>query len=289
MGKSHQYGGSYHRISKKHKSNQFGGRWRNGGYVVACPNPNIDICITPYIDNSITKIYLATNIGKIYSYDVIDQTFVEECPPVVGTNTIGYHPDGAIYGIETNGDVRRVKLSNGTVTLINNVSIGYIAGACFDSQKALYTLDFTSGLLSKISGLQVLNDINPLTVNNFGGSISLFPLVGGGDITFFDGELYMVGQNTTVKVVRLNFTSPARTALAATPWTMIGDIIDNFANPVTSIIGMTVLNGIVYICNATKIYSLVIGSPNPIATEVATVPGGWSILDASCILESTNS
>jgi len=289
MGNTRQYGGSWHRVTNSGCSNQFGGRWRNGGYVAPCPNPDISVCITPYVDNAITKIYLSANDGKIYSYNVVDDAFVEECGSIFGVSTIGYHPDGAIYGIHTNGDIYRVKLSNDTSTLVDNVSIGYIAGACFDDTKALYTLDFSQGLLSKVSGLAVLNDQSPLTTIDFGGPIALFPLVGGGDLTFFDGDLYMVGINTTIKIVKFNFTNAARTALSGTPWTIIGSIIDNNANPVTGIIGMTVLNGIVYICNSTQIYSVVIGSPNPIATLVATVPGGWTILDASCILESTNS
>ncbi len=289
MGNTHQYGGLWHRVTGSGCSNQFGSRWRNGGYVAPCPDPEIDICITPFVENAISKIYLSANDGKIYSYNVVDDVFVEECGSIFGVSTIGYHPDGAIYGIHTNGDIYRVKLSNSTSTLVDNVSIGYIAGACFDDTKSLYTLDFSQGLLSKVSGLEVLNDLNPLSTIDFGGVIALFPLLGGGDITFFEGELYIVGLNATIKIVRLNFTDASRTALSGTPWTMMGSVIDNLANPVTGIIGMTVLNEILYICNSTEIYSVVLSSPNPIATLVATVPGGWTILDASCILESTNS
>jgi len=127
MGNTRQYGGSWHRVTNSGCSNQFGGRWRNGGYVAPCPNPDISVCITPYVDNAITKIYLSANDGKIYSYNVVDDAFVEECGSIFGVSTIGYHPDGAIYGIHTNGDIYRVKLSNDTSTLVDNVSIGYIA------------------------------------------------------------------------------------------------------------------------------------------------------------------
>jgi hypothetical protein len=290
MGKTFQYGGLWHRISKKGCSNQFGTRWRNGGFVAPCPEPLLNICVTPFVDNTVTKIYLAATNNKIYSYDIVDDVFVQECNAITGAYTIGYHSDGAIYALDTSQNIRRVKLSNSTATLVSNIpAMGAVAGACFDDTKALYTMNFNTGVLAKVSGIEVLNDLNPLTTINFGGAISGFPLTGGGDLTFFDGELYMVGINTTNKIVKINFTNSSRTALSGTPTTVIGNIIDGSSNPVTGIIGMTVLDGVVYICNATQIYSVVIQSPNPVATLIATVPGGWDILDAACILESTNS
>ncbi|PHI18169.1 hypothetical protein CEQ90_19280 [Lewinellaceae bacterium SD302] len=149
------------------------------------------------------EIFLSTLNGELYSLDLADcdYQFVANMP--VSSTDISFHPNGNFYALGSAGQLYEIDLTAGssqliytfeanatqlyTALTISAEGIFYAAGLAGDLWR--YSLDAGFG--------QLLGNIG------FGAE---------GDLTFYEGELYMAATNDNI--VNVNIQNPAQSTIA---------------------------------------------------------------------------
>ena len=138
------------------------------------------------INLSAQNLLVNNSNGQLVAFDA------DGCSTVVNSNINSYtdiasHPNGLLYGVTSNGQLSEIDLGAGTEIMVHD----------FSGSSMYYALTADAdGNIFAASGNGVLASYNPMT----GADIS-YPNMGydsSGDLTFYQGQMYMATYDNTI-------------------------------------------------------------------------------------------
>lgn len=149
------------------------------------------------------EIFLSTLDNRLYRLNLNDCSYELVADMPIGTTDISFHPNGNLYGITGNGMLYEIDLANDNAILIHSFQ---------SSSSQLYTsltisaagIFYACGLAGDLYNYDLTSD-----TGNFLGNVGWGA---EGDLTFFNGELYMAAEDDNIVLVDID--NPGNSSIA---------------------------------------------------------------------------
>ncbi len=160
------------------------------------------LCGIPMFASS-QEIFLSTLDQRLYQLDLADCTYQLVGNVPSGSTDICFHPNTYLYSISGNGRLYQVNIGNGTGTLVHT----------FESTASqLYTsltadangVFYTCGLNGKLWSYNL--------ATNTGTYLGNVGYAAEGDLTFYNGQLYMAASGDDI--IRVDINTPSNSTIA---------------------------------------------------------------------------
>lgn len=149
------------------------------------------------------EIFLSTLDGRLYSLDLNDCSYTGVGQMPVSSTDISFHPNGNLYAITGNGRLFEINVMTGGSTLIYTFeqSASQLYTALTISAEGIF---YASGLDGDLWRYDFDSD-NGVFLGNIGFGAE-------GDLTFFNGQLYMASQDDNIVLVDIE--DPSNSSIA---------------------------------------------------------------------------
>ena len=161
------------------------------------------ICLSLSFYTFSQEIFLSTLDSRLYRLDLEDCSY-EQVGIMPGSSTdISFHPNGNLYSVNSSGRLFQVNPATGAGTLLH----------VFESAPSqLYTsLTIDANGVFYVCGLQGLLWSYDLSANT-GTFLGNVGYAAEGDLTFYNGQLYMAAEGDNI--VRIDLENPANSSIA---------------------------------------------------------------------------
>lgn len=160
------------------------------------------LCIAPALLSG-QEIFLSTLDQRLYQLDLEDCSYQQIGNVPQGSTDICFHPNGYLYSVSGNGRLFQVNIATGAGTLVhtfeNSASQLYTSLAA-DANGVFYTCGLNGRLFS----------YNLAT--NTGTYLGNVGYAAEGDLTFYNGQLYMAASGDDI--VRVDINNPPNSSIA---------------------------------------------------------------------------
>ncbi len=149
------------------------------------------------------EIFLSTLDNRLYRLNLDDCSYELVADMPISTTDISFHPNGNLYGLTGSGMLYEIDLANDNAILLHS----------FQSSSAqLYTsltisasgIFYACGLAGDLYSYDLVTDIGTFLGNVGWGA--------EGDLTFFNGELYMAAEDDNIVLVDID--NPGNSSIA---------------------------------------------------------------------------
>ncbi len=114
---------------------------------------------------------------------------------------ITYHPNGGLYGIQSDGSLWEIDITTGDCTLV------YTIGPSSNLQT------FNSLVTSPNGTVYATGDLGELYTYNISSGVEMFlgiiPFTASGDLIFFNNKLYLAATDVNDYIIQVNLSNPA--------------------------------------------------------------------------------
>ncbi|NUO00174.1 MAG: gliding motility-associated C-terminal domain-containing protein [Saprospiraceae bacterium] len=159
-------------------------------------------CCMPVVLSS-QEIFLSTLDHRLYQLDLADCTYQQVGNVPQGSTDICFHPNSYLYSVSGNGRLFQVNIATGTGTLVHtfeNTASQLYTSLAADANGVFYTCGLNGRLFS----------YNLAT--NTGTYLGNVGYAAEGDLTFYNGQLYMAASGDDI--VRVDINNPGNSTIA---------------------------------------------------------------------------
>lgn len=148
------------------------------------------------------EIFLSSLDNRLYRFNLAGCTYQQIGNVPSGSTDISFHPNGNLYSVSSTGRLFRVEAATGTGTLVHSFE---------PSASQLYTsLTISADGIFYVCGLD--GDLWSYTLaTNTGTYLGNVGYPAEGDLTFYDGQLYMAASGDNI--VRIDLNTPSNSVV----------------------------------------------------------------------------
>lgn len=149
------------------------------------------------------EIFLSTLNNLLYRLNLDDCSYEQIGVMPTSSTDISFHPNGNLYSVSSTGSLYEIDIANGSANLIHTlpVNMAQLFTALTISAEGIF---YICGLGGDLYQYDLATDVGSFLGNvGFGAE---------GDLTFYEGELYMAAENDNIVLVDIN--NPGNSSVA---------------------------------------------------------------------------